>query len=218
MKTLLDPDRALTDGLAAIRAAHQVPTAFPSAVLAEAEAAARQTPSEHADWTQVPFVTLDPASATDLDQALAIEAADGDLLLHYAIADVAWFVADGGAIPGLDVVSRIPGLVRSVTTPEFAGITFHEVLAKSVLNEVPESSAMPFRFTVNAFRGCSHACAYCYARGSHTWLYLGPGDDFDRLLRDTVAATYPPHEHDEFLAHFRGLVGLWASEQVPTPG
>ena len=41
------------------------------------------------------------------------------------------------------------------------------------------------------------------------------GDDFDRLLRDTVAATYPPHEQEEFLAHFRGLVGLWASEQLP---
>ena len=40
------------------------------------------------------------------------------------------------------------------------------------------------------------------------------GDDFDRLLRDTVAATYPPHEQEEFLAHFRGLVGLWASEQT----
>ena len=43
------------------------------------------------------------------------------------------------------------------------------------------------------------------------------GDDFDRLLRDTVQATYPPHEQEQFLAHFRGLVGLWASEQLPTP-
>jgi hypothetical protein len=39
------------------------------------------------------------------------------------------------------------------------------------------------------------------------------GDDFDRLLRDTVFATYPPHEHDEFLAHFRGLVGMWVADQ-----
>ena len=48
------------------------------------------------------------------------------------------------------------------------------------------------------------------------------GDDFDRLLRDTVQATYPAHEQEEFLAHFRGLVGLWASEQTGlgtgTPG
>ena len=35
----------------------------------------------------------------------------------------------------------------------------------------------------------------------------------------TVAATYPPHEHEQFLAHFRGLVGLWASDQLSTtPG
>ena len=39
-------------------------------------------------------------------------------------------------------------------------------------------------------------------------------EEFDRLLRDTVAATYPPHEHDEFLAHFRGLLGLWADDQA----
>ena len=38
------------------------------------------------------------------------------------------------------------------------------------------------------------------------------GDDFDRLLRDTVAATYPAHEQEEFLAHFRGLVGLWVTD------
>src|SRR6476469_10057483 len=40
------------------------------------------------------------------------------------------------------------------------------------------------------------------------------GHDFDRLLRETVAATYPPHEQEEFLAHFRGLVGLWSTEQL----
>ena len=42
------------------------------------------------------------------------------------------------------------------------------------------------------------------------------GESFDRLLRDTVAATYPAHEQEEFLAHFRGLVGQWATEQAPT--
>ena len=43
----------------------------------------------------------------------------------------------------------------------------------------------------------------------HEWVTV---DDFDRLLRDTVAATYPPHEQEEFLAHFRGLVGLWVEQ------
>ena len=36
---------------------------------------------------------------------------------------------------------------------------------------------------------------------------------FDRLLRDTVAATYPPHEFDRFLAHFRGFIDLWVADQ-----
>jgi exoribonuclease R len=95
MKALRDPHNLLTDGLAAIRAQFRVPESFPPHVLAAAETAARRVPSEHVDRTAVPFVTLDPASSTDLDQALAIEAAGADLLLHYAIADVAWFVADG---------------------------------------------------------------------------------------------------------------------------
>ena len=38
--------------------------------------------------------------------------------------------------------------------------------------------------------------------------------DFDALLVDTVRATYPAHEQERFLAHFRGLVGQWVSEQV----
>lgn len=86
--------------------------------------------------------------------------------------------ADDGGLPGL---SRA-GLVRSVQTPEFAGITFHEVLARSVLNKLPESSQLPFQYTVNTMRGCSHACRYCFARSSHEYLDLNPGDDFDSQL------------------------------------
>lgn len=99
MKALRDPQNLLSEGLAAIRAQFAVPSAFPPEVAAAAEAAARRIPGEHADWTDRPFVTLDPASATDLDQAFAIEktgeATGSDVLLHYAIADVTWFVADG---------------------------------------------------------------------------------------------------------------------------
>ncbi|MFK4835473.1 intein-containing Rv2578c family radical SAM protein [Microbacterium sp. ZW T2_14] len=67
-------------------------------------------------------------------------------------------VSDAAALPGLE---QLNGLVRSVTTPEFAGVTFHEVLCKSALNRVPSASAMPFDWTVNPYRGCSHACVYC---------------------------------------------------------
>ena len=98
MKALVDPDNALGAGLAAIRQEFQVPAGFPADVLAAAEAAALRMPSEHVDRTDVRFVTLDPASSTDLDQAFAIERSGADLILHYAIADVGWFVAPDGAL------------------------------------------------------------------------------------------------------------------------
>ena len=98
LKTLRDPDAILAQGLASIREQFQVPAGFPADVTEAAEAAARRPPDAHADRTTLPFVTLDPANSTDLDQAFTIEAAGSDLLLHYAIADVAWFVDEGGAV------------------------------------------------------------------------------------------------------------------------
>jgi DNA repair photolyase len=82
-------------------------------------------------------------------------------------------------LPGL---SRIAGLLRSVRTPEFEGITFHEVLARSALNQVPPASRVPFRWTINQYRGCSHACVYCFARQTHTYLDLDAGADFNREI------------------------------------
>jgi exoribonuclease R len=89
---------ALGRGLASIRSQFQVPETFPPAVLAAAEKASRRAPTDHVDRTGWPFATLDPASSTDLDQAFTIERDGTDLLLHYAIADVAWFVDDGDPI------------------------------------------------------------------------------------------------------------------------
>lgn len=83
------------------------------------------------------------------------------------------------ALPGL---ARLNNLVRSVQTPEFVGVTFHEVLAKSALNRVPGQSMMPFGWTINPYRGCSHACRYCFARPTHEYLDLDAGDDFDRQI------------------------------------
>lgn len=94
--------------------------------------------------------------------------------------------ADEGALPGLER----SGLVRSVQTPEFEGITFHEVLCKSALNEVPGESQVPFSWTVNPMRGCSHACRYCFARPTHGYLDLDSGNDFDSqiVVKTNVAA------------------------------
>src|SRR5919106_3553572 len=56
---------------------------------------------------------------------------------------------------------REPATVRTFEAPEALDTRFYEVRAKSVLNRVPKRSAMPFRWTVNPFRGCSHACVFC---------------------------------------------------------
>lgn len=87
--------------------------------------------------------------------------------------------AESADTPGTDPLLPLLGLVRTVTTPEFAGITFHEVVSKSVLNKVAAGSRMPFEWTINPYRGCSHACVYCFARKTHTYLDFDAGVDFD---------------------------------------
>ena len=98
MRSLIDHAHVLDAGLAAIREQYSLPGVFPEHVLAAAEVAVRREPTEHVDRTDWPFVTLDPASATDLDQAFSITRSGGDLLLHYAIADVGWFVQPGDVL------------------------------------------------------------------------------------------------------------------------
>lgn len=98
MKALYDRGRALGDGLTAIRAQFKLPAAFPPQVEGDARAAALAPALSHADRTSLPFVTLDPISSTDLDQAFTITQDGGDLILHYAIADVGAFVAPDSAI------------------------------------------------------------------------------------------------------------------------
>jgi DNA repair photolyase len=82
----------------------------------------------------------------------------------------------GRSLPGLDVER-----VRTFDAPEALGINFHEVRAKSALNKVP-GDFLPFNYTVNAFRGCAHACVYCFARNTHTYLDLNAGRDFEREI------------------------------------
>ncbi|MGB3371035.1 MAG: Rv2578c family radical SAM protein [Rhodococcus sp. (in: high G+C Gram-positive bacteria)] len=94
--------------------------------------------------------------------------------------------ADEGALPGLER----SGLVRSVQTPEFEGITFHEVLCKSALNKISSDTSLPFSWTINPARGCSHACRYCFARPTHEYLDLDAGKDFDSqiVVKTNIAA------------------------------
>src|ERR1017187_1069454 len=69
---------------------------------------------------------------------------------------------------------------RHVGTGEYRGMTFFHVNARTIVNKVPAASKMPFEYTINAYRGCSHACTYCFARPTHTYLGLGVGEDFER--------------------------------------
>jgi DNA repair photolyase len=82
---------------------------------------------------------------------------------------------------------RLPGyrdeaVVRRFDAPEALQTRFYEVQARSILNRVPESSRMPFRWTINPYRGCSHACSYCFARPTHTYLGFDAGRDFEREI------------------------------------
>ncbi|MEW2166903.1 Rv2578c family radical SAM protein [Streptomyces sp. NPDC007084] len=71
---------------------------------------------------------------------------------------------------------------RTFDTPEFRGITFHEIHARSIVNRVPGASRMPFEWTVNPYRGCTHACVYCFARKTHSYLDLDTGLGFDSQI------------------------------------
>lgn len=89
----------LRAALRALRTELAIPDAFPPAVLAEAEAAAKAPRLPAYDATDLPFLTIDPPTSTDLDQAMHLaRRADGGYRVHYAIADVAAFVAPGSAL------------------------------------------------------------------------------------------------------------------------
>jgi DNA repair photolyase len=70
---------------------------------------------------------------------------------------------------------------KTFDTPEFRGITFIESEAKSIINRVP-GGALPFDWTINPYRGCSHACTYCFARPTHTYLDMNAGRDFETKI------------------------------------
>ncbi len=98
------------DGLAKLRRDFDVPADHPPQVVEAADIAASRPfdivpPSsgppgrwQHVDRTEIPFLTLDPATSTDLDQAFAVEPSGDDVILRYAIADVGWFVRAGDPI------------------------------------------------------------------------------------------------------------------------
>jgi DNA repair photolyase len=82
-----------------------------------------------------------------------------------------------GRLPGVD-----GSVVRTFDAPEALETRFHEIHTKSALNRVPGGSRVPFDWTVNPYRGCTHACVFCFARPTHEYLGFDAGRDFEREI------------------------------------
>ena len=96
------------------------------------------------------------------------------------------FVRWDGQLVEIEAQGRLPGVsggvVRTFDAPEALETRFHEIHTKSALNRVPEMSRVPFRWTVNPYRGCTHACSFCFARPTHEFLDMNAGRDFEREI------------------------------------
>ena len=112
---------------------------------------------------------------------------------------------DASALPGMP---GIRGLLRSVQVPEFPGLTFHEVRAKSALNRVPGESAMPFPWTINPYRGCSHSCVYCTSGDTRVLMADGSQTAIadvrvgDQIVGTEERGSYRRYVTTEVLAHW----------------
>jgi DNA repair photolyase len=127
---------------------------------------------------------------------------------------------------------------RHVGRGAYAGLEFLHVNARSIINAVPAQSQMPFRYTINCYRGCSHACSYCFARPTHEYLGLDVGADFERKIVVKVNAVErlraelraskwtgehiamgtntDPYQHAEGKYHLtQGVVGLLSEARNP---
>jgi DNA repair photolyase len=92
-----------------------------------------------------------------------------------------WRLADEAAGPQQALFEDEPPTWRA-GHGEFRGLEFLEVKARRVINPVPPQSRVSFRYTINAYRGCSHACSFCFARPTHEYLNLNAGEDFERRI------------------------------------
>ena len=110
----------------------------------------------------------------------------------------------GGALP---LIER-GAVARTFDTPGFRGMTFYEIHAKSIVSEVPKASRMMFRYTINPYRGCQHACSYCQSGDTPILMADGTtraiadlrvGDAIYGTVRD---GTYRRYMRTEVLAHW----------------
>jgi DNA repair photolyase len=111
--------------------------------------------------------------------------------------------------------ARLPGykdeaVVRHFEAPDAVPTRFYEVRAKSILNRVPEASRMPFRWTINPYRGCSHACVYCAWGGTPILLADGRHKPLEEL--DIGDAIYGTERHGKYRRYVATTVlAKWVS-------
>lgn len=106
------------------------------------------------------------------------------------------------------IAERQPRLFgdERVTHPEFAGVEFIHVRARRIINTLRHPGPLPFRHTINVYRGCTHACVYCFARPTHSYLDLDPAEDFERVI---VVKVNAPERLDAELA-----APTWTGERI----
>lgn len=94
---------------------------------------------------------------------------------------------------------------RTFDTPHFRGIEFIEAEAKTIINRVP-GNFLPFKWTINPYRGCSHSCTFCYARVTHTYMEMNAGRDWETKI--VVKVNAPELLRHELAAR------RWQGEQI----
>lgn len=147
VRLISDAVEAMGEGLDRIREECEIPSGFPIEVMRAAdEAAAQPVGAAHVDRTDRRFATIDPATSTDLDQAFAIDAPGtngGDVVLHYAIADVGWFVRPGDT---LDTEAFQRGV--TVYLPDSRAPLYPQLLSEGAASLLPDQDRPAVVFTV----------------------------------------------------------------------
>jgi exoribonuclease R len=185
-------DHSLDAGLQRVREQFDVPSGFGAEAALGAVMAARTEPGpEHVDRTDRHFVTLDPAGATDLDQAFAMETAGSDIVLHYAIADVGFFVQPGDA---LDTEAWTRGL--TIYLPDERARLYPAALSEGAASLLPDGPRPAVVFTVRVAEDGASSLdgverALVRSRAKLAYDTVQPADlppEFPELSRRVVAA------------------------------
>jgi exoribonuclease R len=212
-------DDILRAGFDRIRTELHIEDPFPADAIAEANAAAANPAAlgPRDDLRDLPFITVDPAGSTDLDQAMHLEREGDGWVVHYAIADVAAFVAPGGAV---DRDARTRGV--TIYLPDHRTPLHPPVLSEGAASLLPgrERPALAWRIALDdrgevtdvAFRRAivRSRRAYDYVEVQQA-IDTATGDEQLLLLRDIGSAR-------EARQLARGGLDLHLPEQVVVAG